>query len=112
MYSQKLFTLSDGALYGGCGDYSEVLNVLAWLQGEADKPADLQDCAAIVVRPGGAYRLEERLVLLPIQAPHACGSGRDFAIAAMALGQTAQQAVALAMQFDPWTGGEIMTLTL
>ena len=35
------------------------------------------------------------------------GSGRDFAIAAMALGRTARQAVALAARFDVYTGGGI-----
>lgn len=38
---------------------------------------------------------------------HAIGSGRDFAIAAMACGKTALQAVEIACQFDTNTGGEV-----
>lgn len=105
--------LPDGRLYGGSGDYSEVRAVLDWLSCGGAKPESLKQFSALLIaQDGQAYRLEERLVPLPMAAPHACGSGRDFAIAAMALGQTARQAVELAMQFDPWTGGEIMTLTL
>ena len=41
---------------------------------------------------------------------HAVGSGRDFALAAMACGKTATQAVEIAMAFDNGTGGEIHTV--
>lgn len=50
----------------------------------------------------------------PIRMPpqkYAMGSGRDFALAAMYLGQTAIQAVQLASLFDPGTGGGVDTLT-
>ena len=40
------------------------------------------------------------------------GSGRDFAIAAMALGRTARQAVALAARFDVYTGGGIDSIVV
>lgn len=41
---------------------------------------------------------------------HAVGSGRDYALAAMALGRTAQQAVELASTFDNGTGGEVLVV--
>lgn len=45
---------------------------------------------------------------LPVSRPyHAIGSGRDFALAAMRLGRTAQQAVILAQEFDVNTGGDV-----
>lgn len=43
---------------------------------------------------------------------HAIGSGRDFAMAAMALGRNAFQAVELAVDFDVYSGGEIECLDL
>jgi len=39
---------------------------------------------------------------------HAVGSGRDYALASMLLGKTAAEAVAIAMEFDNGTGGEIV----
>lgn len=38
---------------------------------------------------------------------HSVGSGRDFALAAMALGKTAHEAVELASTFDVYTGGSV-----
>lgn len=42
----------------------------------------------------------------------AIGSGRDYALAAMHLGKTAEEAVAVATAFDPGCGNGIDTLTL
>lgn len=48
-------------------------------------------------------------VFMPISRGfHAVGSGRDYALMAMRLGKTAAEAVALAMEFDNGTGGEIV----
>ena len=43
---------------------------------------------------------------------HAVGSGRDYALAAMHLGKTAAEAVALAMEFDHGTGGDVVVEVL
>lgn len=43
---------------------------------------------------------------------HAVGSGRDYALAAMALGKTAEEAVRLAMTFDNGTGGDVIVKLL
>lgn len=43
---------------------------------------------------------------------HAIGSGLQLAFGAMAAGATAAQAVKIAMQFDPFTAGEIETIAL
>lgn len=113
--SQKLFRLDDGRLFGGSGRYDDVLAVSEWLDDEdREEPPKVEDFAGIVVTPSGeCYRIEESLVLMPIfERCHAVGSGRDFAIAAMALGKTAAEAVEFAKQFDVWTGGDVRTLCL
>ena len=43
---------------------------------------------------------------------HAIGSGRDFAMAAIALGKNAREAVELAAQFDIYTGGDVECVQL
>ena len=112
--SHKLMCFPDGRLLGCCGRMSDKMLVCEWLLHGGEKPLLDDSFAAILVEPTGqAFRLEESLVFITMHEPfHACGSGRDFAIAAMALGKTACEAVALAMQFDPWTGGAVEWLTL
>lgn len=41
---------------------------------------------------------------------HALGSGRDYALAAMSMGASAQEAVEVAMRFDNNTGGTIVVV--
>jgi len=111
----------NGGLFGSSGSASRGDQMLAWIEAGADPdkvPAfqlssdDYQ--AVMVVRDDGTvwlygcsaypWRMED--------AFHAIGSGRDFAIAAMHLGQTAAQAVAVACQFDISCGMGIDTLEL
>lgn len=109
----KMYRLADGRLYGGSGTADDVLAVLAWLNEGGDKPTVEHFAALLIDTEGQCARLEGGLRPMPIREPfHSVGSGRDFAIAAMALGKTAADAVALAMQFDPWTGGDVQTLRL
>jgi hypothetical protein len=45
-------------------------------------------------------------------APYAVGSGMDFALAAMACGKDAEEAVKIASLFDPNTGGPVQVIDL
>lgn len=44
--------------------------------------------------------------------PWAVGSGREYAMGAMAANADAQQAVAIAARFDAWTGGPIRSVSI
>jgi hypothetical protein len=61
---------------------------------------------------GRVYVVEgKRATLVPVHEPvFAVGSGRDFAIAAMTFGKTAQEAVEFSARFDVYTGGEVDTI--
>lgn len=112
--SHKVSRLADGRLYAACGRMADLLLVRDWLTAGGEKPAVDDTFAALLIETSGqAFRLEEKLIPVPLWEPfHACGSGRDFALAAMALGQTAAAAVLLAMRFDIWTGGHVESVTL
>lgn len=112
--SHKLYRLTEGRLYAAVGTKSDLLLAKEWLLMAGEKPAlDESFAALLVLANGQCVRLEDKLVALPVCEPFvALGSGRDFALAAMALGQTAEQAVALAARFDIWTGMPIDTLRL
>lgn len=105
-----------GAYYfGGAGDVDSIALIAEWLAGGALPSARprLEDggCHGFVVMKGTGhvYVVEGKApTLCEVTDPyHATGTGRDFAIAAMSLGQSAADAVRFAMQFDVFTGGEI-----
>ncbi len=81
------------------------------LDGYPDYDKEKNDPSIILVDRGTGrlYRHVASLFMPCSRAFHAVGSGRDFALAAMACGKTAREAVEIAMSFDNGTGGEIYT---
>lgn len=110
----------NGWLVGGSGSVGAHYSVSRWLEAGADfkKPVDwgsVEDAASIIVSPGGAlYHTDTGSGwVVPEQTPFvACGSGADFARAAMLLGCSARDAVAVAIQLDLYSGGRIVWLNL
>lgn len=110
----------NGCLIGASGDAAQAREMLSWWRNGAkaeDFPAsqrDKEDWGTFVVIGDDGIDVYER-------TPHpirfedkqfACGSGRDFATAAMHLGCTAAQAVEIACKFDINCGNGIDTLDL
>lgn len=101
----KIHRIGD-LLVTSCGNCSHGRALIDWVRNGrviADFPkAGSEGSASLLVIENGQLKSYE-------QGPHpieledtfyACGSGRDYAMAAMALGQTAEQAVWLACRFD------------
>lgn len=109
---RKLYRLPDGALFGAAGAVQEMLAVLAWLNG-GEKPADLVQFEALIVTRAGCDVLGMRLMREPVLEPfYAVGSGCHYALAAMACGKSATDAVRIASRFDPSTGGRVESMQL
>lgn len=100
--------------YAGCGAAVDVVIVADWLR---DGAPDVQltgvessKCCGIAVRKHDRALFtveiaEKRPILLPIEERfHAEGSGRQAALAAMACGKSAREAVKIAARFDVCTG--------
>ena len=111
----------NGTLVGGCGDAAFVLAVVDWLRAGADPakyPASQRDKddwqPVLVIDTDGRPMLYERSPFpIKYEDPFcAMGSGRDYAMAAMHLGKTAAEAVAIASLFDNGCGNGCDTLTL
>jgi hypothetical protein len=110
-----------GCLVGYCGDASFGEQVLAWFRAGEDAttwPASQRDkddyAVLLVIRPDGRVQTYERTPY-PItfnDVLFACGCGRDFALAAMYCGKTAEEAVELTCLLDSGCGNGIDTLTL
>lgn len=117
----KIYRLRDGSLVGGAGEVTFINAVIEWLDAGAavaEFPAaqrDKDDWQPVLhIGLDGRMRVYER-------TPHpvvwedafgAIGSGKDFAIAGMACGLSAEEAVRLAARFDPDTGQAVDTLRL
>lgn len=108
----KLHRLANGSLFGAAGSLQETLAVLGWLNG-GEKPTDLENFEGLIIEASGASVLGERLIRVPSLEPfYAIGSGSHFALAAMACGCTAVEAVRIAARFDPYTGGRVESMKL
>lgn len=114
---RKLDRVGD-CLVGYCGSGMRIGEFRAWLLAGRDpatyppNPDEDSLFMLVVHRSGLIERFERRPYPLVIEdAMHAEGSGRDFAVAAMHLGCTAEQAVAVACLFAPSCGNGIDTLT-
>lgn len=110
----KIVRRDDGALCAGVGS-------LAWLQafhrwfiaGEQGDPPDVpEDSRGLIIGKRGQYEMFETNGAFEFKQEFvALGSGREFALGAMQFGASAAQAVKIAMKFDPYSGGKVMTLT-
>ena len=97
------------------------MEMVAWARGGFKRATfpDMQrdeenSIAMLVIRQKGVIWVYENT---PFAIEHedeqfAIGSGRDYALAAMRLGKSAEEAVLLAAEFDPGTGNGVDTLTL
>lgn len=117
--TRKVFQLLDGSLVGFSGGLSEIGPAVQWFaEGKLPykRPRLPEDASLLVIEasPSGevSYYRHNLIPQLTVAAFHAIGSGNEFALGAMAMGANAQQAVAVAAEFDIYTGGRITTLSL
>lgn len=116
----KIFRVGD-LLVGGSGDFPHVLAMVDWVrrgrtvsdfpQAQRDKD-DWQ--TVMVIEPDGAALVYERTPY-PVKYEQDCmviGSGREYARAALYMGATAAEAVAVASALDVNCGNGIDTLTI
>jgi len=112
----KIFKLKDGSHVAFCGRASLWPEVVAWLNG-GDKPVitDREEdgvSALVVDKKGKAYEIDSDLRPFPACVPWAGGSGQPFALAALVLGYTAEEAVELACKLDTASGLPIQSVRI
>jgi len=113
----KIVRLSDGRLFGHCGQMRHMKPLVAYLEGKSERYPDMEkDATAIVVHPDG--RVELHFGRHPDEAFaedaefYAIGSGSELALGAMAVGATSIEAVHAAIRFDTCSGGDVKHLEL
>lgn len=104
---------SVGMLYGAAGNAEDVADFMSAMKDLAKKDPmprlkrghEYKDFDGLVVSRGDVYWYGVNGVPVLVGAPAAIGSGQKFAMAAMLCGKTPKEAVEVAMQLDPNTGG-------
>lgn len=109
--STKIRRTADGRLIGATGDYGVCSAMLDWLETGGTRPT-CQDSdrwiSALEIMPDGSVWMHNRDSRWRVEDGFvAIGSGRDYAMAVMALGQPARLAVEIASRFDPGTGNGV-----
>jgi|SRR6185312_4283442 len=108
---RKVFQINENSYFGGSGFYEDCLLVRDWLIIGGNKPTIGDNFSGIIIRDGIAFRIEQKLIESPIQeSHHAIGSGSAYAMMAMHLGKTAEEAVTLASLFDSDTNNNVTIL--
>jgi hypothetical protein len=112
----KIFRLKNREVAAIFANFTAALHLLEWYTDGADAhdwPAAQQrhstDYGGLVVaREGRLWQYECSPVPCELLEPYAAfGSGREYALGAMAMGADARLAVKIAARFDPATGGKI-----
>lgn len=110
----KIVRRKDGALCAGVGSLPWVQAFHRWFMAgeEGDPPEVPEDSRGLIIGKRGPFEMFETNGAFEIKEPFiALGTGREFALGAMYVGATAAAAVKAAMEFDPYSGGKVMTLT-
>lgn len=102
----------NGCIYGFAGTPHGHLELIEWHQDGAD-PDDVprSEFSMMVMTADGVELYQHDHVLAShIPFPAIIGSGTDAAVVALHMGADAKKAVEVAMKFDPYTGGRVMTM--
>jgi hypothetical protein len=107
----KLRKLRSSAI-GAAGDWSQILEFYKRLARKKPLESDC-DISALELRRDGIYVYESTIIPARIEQEFfAVGSGAGYAIAAMHLGKSPQEAVEIAALFDPNTRGPVCVMSL
>lgn len=112
----KLRRLADGSIFGAAGTVTDIERAVRFIEGvDITPPKFTEDgFVAIQVRPDKSvvYWNEMLEPILLYRKNFAVGTGGPFAMGAMACGYPAEEAVAVAIELDGGSGGEITSMRL
>lgn len=102
------------AFIGFCGGATDWAHALHWLHKPEGKPSRFRDVEFVMLTSRKTiFHSVDLCYWTPItEKLFAIGSGAQFAIGAMASGQTPEEAIKTASKYDPYTGLGCKTLSL
>lgn len=109
---EKLFRMKDGSVCGVCGNYTEALAFIAWLNDGKKKDVRPPLAGSTVVQATAVgVIVHESEGCYPVKGDFgAWGSGLPVALGALHMGATAEEAVNVAALVDEGTGGAIVSM--
>lgn len=117
MQTEKIYGIPGLGVIGIAGAGSIMSRVLEWWANgcEGDPPTLTEEernrdltCGALLATSEGVFILEDGIYPSVVKQDYvAIGSGSDFAMAAMAMGKSAEEAIREAMRHDIYTGGSV-----
>jgi ATP-dependent protease HslVU (ClpYQ) peptidase subunit len=111
--AEKVRRTASGRIVGCCGASGDDDLFIDWLENAGKKPRLERSFAAIVLSPSEPPRVFwSDCTSSLIATPYAVGTGSAFALSAMDLGKSPEEAVAYACTRDIYSSGEITVLHL
>lgn len=108
----KIARLADGRVVGCCGCSKDRPLFVEWLANGGTKPKLDKGFHAMVMSAEQVSTYYHDLSFDVEETPIAIGTGRDFALAAMDIGASPEDAVRASIRRDIYTGGKITVLHL
>jgi hypothetical protein len=109
----KIGRADNGSLWGIAGNLQYLHALTKWADKMEGDPPETKDVDFVVITPEGKFRVWEGVGWCEPEAPfHAIGTGSQIALGALAFGATAEQAVHIACDFDAFSGGDVVSLTI
>ena len=98
-----------GGYWSSCGEEVDEPAFQALLDGKVDRVKVHKSSACLFTKKGKSelYYLHPNGYVTVCPVPYAIGSGRELAIGAMAAGKNAMDAVKIAGQYSPYSGGPV-----
>ena len=111
---RKIFRVGPGLYAAGAGRWADIHHWVYWLRGglKDDRPIFDDYFSGMLVGRGLSFKFERKLIPVPLIAPHAIGSGCQFAMAVMVAGMSAVKAVEIAKKLDEDTGGKVQSVQI
>lgn len=108
---EKLFRMKDGSVCGVCGNYTEAIAFINWLNAKkADSRPSLTGATVVQMTADGVV-VHESEGCYPVKGEFgAWGSGLPVALGALHMRATAEEAVRVAALVDEGTGGAIVSM--
>lgn len=100
-YATEKLRRGKKGIYGACGDFHQMLRAYELIEKKKKEWNNEFDFEVLELRKDGIYIYES--CLIPVKIKHdywAIGSGSPYAIAAMRMGASPAEAVAIACEFD------------
>jgi hypothetical protein len=115
MFTAEKIQRIKGSLYGGCGNFEQVLKMFEWFKNPDMKPEWKfePDFEILQLSPEGLFFWGSEMIAIPIMLPYfAIGSGGHYALGAMECGADLTHAIKVASKYDSSTGHGISLIKL